>query len=158
MPATFLLNYLFMGWLHKPELVFIEMSATRNTAAHSSGLSTGTGNTSTDEDSDNDNDDDDGIDDVETLPAEVAIGPHSHLSAAVHRRPVHQASRVYAFALVVGLLCLLLIASVTRLFTPELTVEWLKVTSLTFVDRCSHHYLCLIVPCLRVRRRRHPWD
>ena len=136
MPATFLLNYLFMGWLHKPELVFIEMSATRNTAAHSSGLSTGTGNTSTDEDSDNDNDDDDGIDDVETLPAEVAAGPHTHVSAAVHRRPVRQAARVYAFALLVGLLCLLLIASVTRLFTPELTVEWLKVTSLTFVDRC----------------------
>ena len=136
MPATFLLNYLFMGWLHKPELVFIETSTTRNTAAHSSGLSAGTGNASTDEDSDNDNDDDDGIDDVETLPAEAAIGPHSHLSAAVHRRPVHQASRVYAFALVVGLLCLLLIASVTRLFTPELTVEWLKVTPHTFVERC----------------------
>ena len=134
MPATFLLNYLFMGWLHKPELVFIEMSATRNAAAHSSGLSTGTGNTSTDEDSDDNNDD--GIDDVETLPAEVAAGPHTHVSAAVHRRPVRQAARVYAFALLVGLLCLLLIASVTRLFTPELTVEWLKVTPLTFVERC----------------------
>ena len=125
MPATFLLNSLFMGWLHKPELVFIETSATRNAAAHSSGLSTG--NTSTDEDSDNGDDDDDGIDDVETLPAEVAAGPHSHVSAAVHRRPVRQAARVYACALLVGLLCLLLIASVTRFFTPELTVEWLKV-------------------------------
>ena len=64
---------------------------------------------------------------METLPAETAIGPHGLVPTAVHRRPVRQAARVYGCALLVGLLCLLVIASVTRLFTPELTVEWLKV-------------------------------
>ena len=126
MPATFLLNYLFMGWLHKPELAFIreaEKSKTRGVAAQSA-----VGTPSPDQP--------DGTKDMETLPAEAAIGPHGLVPTAVHRRPVRQAARVYACALLVGLLCLLVIASVTRLFTPELTVEWLKVLAQAHVGRC----------------------
>ena len=123
MPVTFLLNYLFKGWLHKPELAFIraaEKAKTRSVAVHSR-VGTPPPDQSTD------GSDDLGTKDMETLPAETAVGPHGFVPIAVHRRPVRQAARVYACALLVGLLCLLVIASVIRLFTPELTVEWLKV-------------------------------
>ena len=150
MPATFLLNYLFMGWLHKPELAFIraaEKADTRSVAVHSR---VGT----PPPDQSIDGTDDLGSKDVETLPPETAIGPRGLVPAAVHRRSVRQAARVYASALLVGLLCLLVIASVTHLFTPELTVEWLKVT-------CAKHLLAAasrLTQRLRVRRRPCQWS
>ena len=149
MPATFLLNYLFMGWLHKPELAFIreaEKSKTRGVAAQSA-----VGTPSPDQP---DGTNDRGTKDMETLPAETAIGPHGLVPTAVHRRPVRQAARVYGCALLVGLLCLLVIASVTRLFTPELTVEWLKVTGAKHLLAAASR----LTQRLRVRRRPCQWS
>ena len=83
----------------------------------------------------NDHDEADDLQEAETivLAAEPAVAPSTQTareaSLTVHRRPLRKALRVYAVALVVGIVCLTMILSVTRLFSVARTGEWLKATA-----------------------------
>ena len=83
----------------------------------------------------NDHDEADDLQEADTivLAAEPAVAPSTQTareaSLTVHRRPLRKALRVYAVALVVGIVCLIMILSVTRLFSVARTGEWLKATA-----------------------------